>query len=111
MRLSCFGVLSGLYIILLNETWQIDMFSASSKILATVNAPYGASLSAEQLAAKIIDPKSADEFNCSVFSFLSDVSPKLQHEFIEQMGLDTAQVSIVADKFSGMAGYKLALAA
>lgn len=111
MRLSCFGALSGLYIILLNETWQIDMFSASSKVLATVNAPYGVSLSAEQLAAKIIDPKSADEHDCSVFAFLSDVSPKLQHEFIEHMGLDKAQVSIVANKFSGMAGYKLALAA
>lgn len=87
------------------------MHSIASKILATVNAPYGASLSAEQLAAKLIDPKSADEYDCSVFAFLSDVSLKLQHEFIAQMGLNKAQVSIVADKFSALAGYKLALAA
>jgi|GEM_PF-1976432 len=50
------------------------MAKAASLVLATVNAPYGANLSAHQLAALIADPKSASDFNAPVFSFFSEVT-------------------------------------
>ena len=86
------------------------MCSVAGKVITTLTAPYGVSLSAAQLAEKIVNPKSADEYDVSVFSFLSDVSVKLQNEFIEQMGINKASVAKVATRFSKMAGYKLALA-
>lgn len=86
------------------------MSPAASKIMTTVNAPYGARLSARQLAERIADLKSADEFDCSVFAFLSDVSPDLQRAFITEMAVNEAAVAAVARKFSALAGYKLALA-
>lgn len=87
------------------------MAKAASLVLATVNAPYGANLSAHQLAAMIADPKSASEFNASVFSFFSEVSPALQLQFVEEMGVDTDKVCAVAGQFSHLSGYALPLAA
>jgi hypothetical protein len=39
------------------------------------------------LPRKIADIKSADSYDCSVFAFLSEVSPKLQQSFIDEMGV------------------------
>ncbi|WP_406737129.1 hypothetical protein [Thioclava sp. GXIMD4215] len=79
--------------------------------MTTVNAPYGAIVESRELARKIADVDHADQADCSVFAFLSDVSPKLQKEFISQMGVDQAKVSKVAQRYSALAGYQLALAA
>lgn len=87
------------------------MPSVVSKVMATVNAPYGGSITSDQLAAKITDPASAAIFDVATFAFLSDVSPKLQMQFIAEMGLDVDKVALVASQFSALAGYKLALAA
>ncbi len=96
------------------------MAKAVSLVLATVNAPYGANLSAHQLAALIADPKSASDFslsstdpdfNAPVFSFFSEVSPALQLQFVEEMGVDADKVCAVADQFSHLSGYALPLAA
>lgn len=87
------------------------MASVISKILATVNAPYGASVTASQLAAKIADLNSATTYDPAAFAFLSEVSPDLQHRFIEEMGVNAHEVAEVASRFSVIAGYKLALAA
>jgi hypothetical protein len=65
---------------------------------------------AAQLAEKIADIKSADSCDCSVFAFLSEVSPRLQKSFIEEMGVSKDAVTVVAKKFSELAGYKLPLA-
>ena len=46
----------------------------------------------------------------SVFAFLSEVSPKLQQSFIDEMGVSKDAVAEVARKFSDLAGYKLPLA-
>jgi len=86
------------------------MTNAASLVLATVNAPYGANLSAHQLAALIADPKSALNFNASVFSFFSEVSPALQLQFVEEMGVDAGKVGAVASQFSHLSGYALPLA-
>ena len=87
------------------------MAKAVSLVLATENAPYGANLPAHQLAALIADPKSASDFNAPVFSFFSEVSPALQLQFVEEMGVDADKVCAVADQFSHLSGYALPLAA
>ena len=98
------------YIFALVTTSKLSkMTPVALKVMSTVNAPYGAVLSAAQLADMIVDIKSADNLNSAVFAFLSDVSPKLQMEFIDQMGVSRTAVAKVASKFSRLAGYKLAL--
>lgn len=87
-----------------------DMLTAAHKVLSTITAPYGVALSADQLAAKIVSHKSVEECDALAFAFFSDVSPKLQNEFIEQMGLNKLKASNVASAFSKLAGYPLALA-
>ena len=66
------------------------MSSVTAKVMSTVSAPYGVLLTAGQLAEKIADINSADSYDCSVFAFLSEVSPKLQQSFIDEMGVRTA---------------------
>jgi hypothetical protein len=87
------------------------MRSVAAKVLSTVNAPYGTSLSAEQLAQRIADPASADVFDASAFAFYSEVDRKLQEAFLVEMKIDMKQAAFIAGKFSKLAGYKLALAA
>ncbi len=45
------------------------MVGVATKVLSTVNTPYGADLSARQLAAKILDPASVNANDASVFAF------------------------------------------
>ena len=86
------------------------MASVAAKVMSTISAPYGVLVTAEELAEKIADIKSAESCNCSVFAFLSEVSPKLQHSFIDEMNVSKDAVTAVARKFSDLAGYKLPLA-
>lgn len=87
------------------------MISVAPQVMATVNASYGANLSAHQLAAMIADPKSASISDASVFAFFSEVNPLLQKQFIKDMGVDEAQASFVAEQFAQMSGFPLPLAA
>jgi len=87
------------------------MTDVATQVLATVNAPYGANLSAHQLARMIADSSSASECNASVFAFFSEVSPSNQMAFIHDMGVDEAKVSEVASEFSELSGYALPLPA
>lgn len=48
------------------------MKNVAIQVMTTVNAPYGADLSAHQLAAMVADPKSAESFSAPVLRF----SPK-----------------------------------
>ena len=86
------------------------MTNVVTHVLATVNAPYRASLCAHQLAAMIEDPKSASDFVAPVFSFFSEVSLPAQKQFIAVMGVDAAKASQVADELSKLSGYALPLA-
>ena len=86
------------------------MASVTAKVMSTVSAPYGVLLTAAQLAEKIADINSADSYDCSVFAFLSEVSPKLQQSFIDEMGVSKDAVTQVAKKFSVLAGFQLPLA-
>jgi len=86
------------------------MASVTAKVMSTVSAPYGVLVTPAQLAEKLADIKSVDSYDCSVFAFLSEVSPKLQQSFIDEMGVSKDAVTVVAKKFSELAGYKLPLA-
>ncbi|PLU63311.1 hypothetical protein BMJ21_27105 [Sinorhizobium medicae] len=80
------------------------------KVLSTVNAPYGTTLSTEQLASKISDPASAVSFDPSAFSFFSEVDESIQISFLDEMHVDPTAASDLARKFSLLAGYPLPLA-
>jgi len=82
-----------------------------SLVLATVTASYGVKVSAWELADRIQDPASAAAFDAPTFAFFSEVSPRLQAEFIEEMGVSKAAAIVVATLFSDAAGYELPLAA
>jgi hypothetical protein len=86
------------------------MASVTAKVMSTVSAPYGVLVTAAQLAEKIADIKSVDSYDCSVFAFLSEVSPKLQQSFVDEMGVSKDAVTQVAKKFSVLAGFQLPLA-
>jgi len=89
----------------------MTMSSVAFKVLSTVNAPYGTNLSAEQLASKLSDFASVENFDASAFSFYSEVNADLQHQFLDEMEIDYGAASAIAQKFSQLAGYPLALAA
>jgi len=87
------------------------MSSVTIKVLSTVNAPYGTNLSVEQLASKISGVASVENFDASASAFYSEVEADLQHQFLNEMGIDHGAASEIAQKFSQLAGYPLALAA
>jgi hypothetical protein len=82
----------------------------SIKVLATVNAPYGTNLTADELVARICDPASPAAFDASAFSFFSDVNVGLQMDFIEEKELDPAVVARIAQAFAELVGFDLPLA-
>lgn len=82
----------------------------ASKILPTINAPYSEAVSAVELAEKISSMDSVQNHDHAAFAFLSEVSLKLQREFIGEMHLDESKVAAVAQGFSKLAGYKMPLA-
>ncbi|MFG6595681.1 MULTISPECIES: hypothetical protein [unclassified Sulfitobacter] len=86
------------------------MVHVASKILGTVNAPYGANLSACQLATAISDIEAAQSFMGPAFSFFSEVSPDLQLSFVSEMGLPHDKVRQVAEHFQTLCPFPLALA-
>ena len=87
------------------------MANAVTQVLTTVNAPYGADVSAHQLAAMIVDLKSAIDCNAPVFAFFSEVPLNAQKQFMAAMKVDAIQAGKVADKISELSGYTLPLAA
>lgn len=87
------------------------MKNVATQVMTTVNAPYGADLSAHQLAAMITDPQSAVEFNAPVFAFFCEVPVTVQKQFLKGMGVDMGQASKVAGQFAELSGYTLPLAA
>ena len=62
-------------------------------------------------AAKHADFASVENFDASAFSFYSEVKADLQHKFLDEMKIDHGAASEIAQKFSQLAGYPLALAA
>ncbi|SDW13440.1 hypothetical protein SAMN04488041_101367 [Sulfitobacter pontiacus] len=72
------------------------MSAVASKILGTVNAPYGANLSAHQLASCISSLDAMKGAWGPVFSFFTEVKPDLQMDFIKEMGIEDSAKSVAA---------------
>lgn len=86
------------------------MNKLAAQVLAKVNGPYRAKRSAQQLAALIADPSSAQAHNAAAFAFFSEIAPADQLAFIAEMDIDEVKVKAVARQFADMAGYPLPLA-
>ena len=86
------------------------MSNLTAQVLATVNAPYGANHSAQQLAALIAEPSSVETYDASVFAFFSEVAPATQKAFMTEMKVNEEMAKAVASHFSMVAGYSLPLA-
>ncbi len=72
------------------------MSAVASKVLGTVNAPYGANLSAHQLAACISSLDMMQEAFGQVFSFFTEVKLDLQEAFIQEMGIEDGAKTVAA---------------
>lgn len=72
------------------------MSVVASKILGTVNAPYGANLSAHQLASCISSLDAMKGAIGPVFSFFTEVKPELQAHFIQEMGIEDGAKFVAA---------------
>jgi hypothetical protein len=81
-----------------------------ASVLTTVDAPYGTGVTAERLAALIVDPASVGAFDPNAFAFFSEVDECLQRAFMEKMGVDATAAEDVARSFAELAGYQLPLA-
>ena len=81
------------------------MANAVTQVLTTVNAPYGATVSAHQLAALLVDPKSAKDANAAVFAFFSEVPLVAQKQFMKSMNVDEGQAGLVANQLAELSGY------
>jgi hypothetical protein len=86
------------------------MAQTASKILGIVNAPYGANISAYELADSISDVSLAQGYMGQVFSFFSEVAPELQKSFVAEMGLSASKVRSVAQYLQSSCPFPLALA-
>ncbi|OOY22415.1 hypothetical protein BMI86_05395 [Thioclava sp. DLFJ5-1] len=86
------------------------MSQIASLVLGTVNAPYGANLSAHQLAQSISDIDAAKRAIGPVFAFFSEVPLELQNSFVSEMGLSPQKVHEVARHLQSSCPFPLALA-
>jgi hypothetical protein len=85
------------------------MSSTTSKVLARVNAAYASCVTAGELASKIENKDSVSRCDCYVFTFLSEVPAPLQQAFIEEVGVSKDAVLGVAEGFSELASFDMAL--
>ncbi|MGB9365037.1 MAG: hypothetical protein WCE79_03385 [Xanthobacteraceae bacterium] len=73
-------------------------------VLATVNAPYRRQLSAEELAACLLDQAAARAVPGHMSSFFGEVGPALQAEFAKQFGITEAKLAAAAKAFAAYSG-------
>ena len=72
------------------------MSAVASKVLGTVNAPYGANLSAHQLASCVSSLDAMKEAFGPVFSFFTEVKADLQLDFVKEMGVEDGAKTVAA---------------
>lgn len=79
-------------------------------VIATVTAPYGGSITPQELAERISNVSSADACDVYALSFHSDVLPRVQLDFIAAMNVDLVAAAMTARAFSRLAGWDMSLA-
>lgn len=82
---------------------------STSSVISTVTTSNGGSITAEELAMRIVEPSSARDYDPYAFSFFSDVWLKQQLTFIEEMNVDLVSAILVAREFSKLAGWEMPL--
>jgi hypothetical protein len=87
------------------------MSPVESKVLGTVNAPYGASVDSHQLACAISSISGFDDLVGQSYSFFTEVSADLQHAFVAEMGVEVDAVRGVAKHLQAQVPFEIALAA
>ena len=87
------------------------MSPVASKILATINAPYSAGVSAWELAQCISSLDAMNKAYGPTFSFFTEVEAEAQHAFVEEMHLDANAVRAVALHLATKVPFPIALAA
>jgi hypothetical protein len=80
-------------------------------VLATVNAPHGKQLGAQELAHCLQDPAAARSVPGHMSCFFGEVSPTLQKEFAEAFGISMSELISAARAFSEYSGESYPLAA
>lgn len=93
-----------------NAIGEVSVSGITSKVLSTVNAPYGARISASTLASSISDLNEMPKASGQVFSFFTEIDPALQVLFVKEMSLSLAKVSKVAKFIASKVPYTIALA-
>lgn len=83
--------------------------STTSTILEKIASICGGPITADELAMRIADPKSARDLNAYALSFFSDVWLKQQLDFINVMKVDLIAAILVAREFTKLAGWELPL--
>jgi hypothetical protein len=73
-------------------------------VLVTVNAPYARQLSAQELAACLLDQAAAKAVPGHMSSFFGEVDPALQAEFASQFGISKLQLAASARAFAAYSG-------
>jgi len=69
--------------------------------VVTVNGPYRTKQSAQQVAALVADPSSAQTHNASAFAFFSEIALAVQLPFIAKMDVDEARVRALSPYILG----------
>ena len=87
------------------------MSAVTSKVLALVNAPYSAGVSAWELAQCISSLDAMNKAYRPTFSFFTEVEAESQHAVLEEMHLDANAVKAVAQHLATKVPFPLAIAA
>lgn len=74
--------------------------------MTTVNASYYVQITPEELAKNIVKKNKNKKYFCSVVAFFTEVSLKLQVEFIKEMKISMKKIKEVALYFYEKFGYE-----
>ncbi len=82
---------------------------STSSVINTIAAACGGTITAEELAARIVDPTTAVSGDPYALGFFSDVWLKQQLDFIGEMQVDLVSAILVAREFTKLAGWEMPL--
>lgn len=82
---------------------------STSSVITTVTAACGSSITAEDLAVRIVDPSTALSGDPYALGFFSDVWLKQQIDFIQEMNVDLVSAILVAREFTKLVGWDMPL--
>ncbi|MBP2563395.1 hypothetical protein J2857_006194 [Neorhizobium galegae] len=82
---------------------------STTSVITSVTTACGGSITAEELAVRIVDPTTAVSGDPYALGFFSDVWLKQQLDFIQEMQVDLVSAILVAREFTKLAGWEMPL--